>query len=252
MVLVIVGVVLAGLGALGVVNSFMTRTTAAMSIPAGAEWYVYFEFDVLGGGSLHVEYLATTGTVDVFALTETQYAKYVNNGSTEALYSATGMAAGTFDVTLPGSGRYYVTFDHGQTSETVAQEVRTTIRLLGIDPAWLLGGLLLLGIGLAMAGLGWRGKRKAMRVRVPTPPAPPPVPPPADVTVGPDRKPPEPPAPPPPPESPGPPAPPPAGPGISEGALGDRITGSAVRGGRVGRSRPRRGGRPGGRGRIRP
>jgi hypothetical protein len=201
-VLIIVGGILALVGGAGVVSSFSVRYTGTIPIPAGALWYFPLEFDVVGGGSLSIDYAVMEGTVNVYVLTEAQYAGYQYGGFSEGLFAIGDTAAGSFDVALPTSGKYFVTFEHGWGFEGMAQEVRTTVRLLGIDPAWLSVGLAFVAMGGTILAFGFVGKRRAMRVRMPTVWSGPAMAPPSDVFFFPLPARPEPPAPPSPPARP--------------------------------------------------
>jgi hypothetical protein len=104
-VLIVVGGILAVAGLYGVVTSFMVRHTGTSPIPAGWQSYLREEFNVLGAGVLRIDYAATHGTVDVFVFTEAQHADYVNWGFAEALFAVGDSVAGSFDVSLPESGK---------------------------------------------------------------------------------------------------------------------------------------------------
>lgn len=176
-VLLVVGVIVAGIGAYGLVNAFYVQSTRTLSLPPGAEYYLRYEFNVLGGGSLHVEYAVTdTGVVDVFVFTEEQHRSYARGEPTFALYEESDRMSGTFSVSLPRPGRYFVAIDHGSAYEGSAQSVRTTIRLAGIDSSWFLGGLVLLPLGIALVGVGLMRKRKAKPGRAAPTVAPQPAP----------------------------------------------------------------------------
>lgn len=190
--LLVIGGILLVIGAGVFYSSFATRTTETHSIPAGDRWYVYFEFNVMTGGSLFVDYASTgSGVIDVFLFTAAQYATYSDQGVSSALHSVVGASEGDFEISLPGSGRYFLAIDHGSGFENVEQSFRATIRLLGIDPAWFYGGIALLALGAVLVVVGLMRKRKAVRTAQTMPPR-------TDVTFYPEQRPPEPPPPPPP------------------------------------------------------
>ena len=76
-VLLIIGGVLGLAGISLVASSFGSSASSTTSIPAGSIWYMYYEFDVLGPGSLRGDYQETTGgALDLYVLTEAQYQSY--------------------------------------------------------------------------------------------------------------------------------------------------------------------------------
>ena len=147
--------------------------TETFTIPAGAEWYYVFEVNVLGGARLHVEFTAPLGqNIDVFVLDEPNYQTYINGGSVSAVISHLNAQGTTFDVTLPSTGKYYLAFDHGSLYESVDQEVRVTYRLNGIDPTFLVIGVVLIVVAAVLLILAARYRRKERLVRpIPPPPS---------------------------------------------------------------------------------
>src|SRR2546421_9934925 len=89
-----------------------------------------------------------------------------------SLWSLGSSNAGTIDVVLPGSGKYFLVADHGTSFEGVRQVVRFSLHLAGIDPTTFAAGIGLLGAGVVVAALGVLKRRKiAIRAGGPVPPA---------------------------------------------------------------------------------
>jgi hypothetical protein len=165
-VLIVVGAILllSGVGLLA--SSWSTGFTSLDEIPAGAEWYVYIEVHVLSGGSLQVDYAVTSdGTVDLFAFTAAQYEAYSSTGTGTFLHGEADVSSGRFDVSLPEAGTYYVAMQHSFAYAGVVQNVRTTFRVVGLSPTWLIAGLAILSPGVVFAAIGLSLRRRAVASR---------------------------------------------------------------------------------------
>ena len=172
-VLLIIGGVLGLAGISLVASSFGSSASSTTSIPAGSIWYMYYEFDVLGPGSLRGDYQETTGgALDLYVLTEAQYQSYRTGTNMGSLWSLGSSNAGTIDVVLPGSGKYFLVADHGTSYEGVRQVVRFSLHLAGINPTTFAAGIGLLGAGVVVAALGVLKRRRfAIRAGGHVPPA---------------------------------------------------------------------------------
>jgi len=160
-VLLIIGGVLGLAGISLVASSFGSSASSTTSIPAGSIWYMYYEFDVLGPGSLRGDYQETTGgALDLYVLTEAQYQSYRTGTNMGSLWSLGSSNAGTIDVVLPGSGKYFLVADHGTSYEGVRQVVRFSLHLAGINPTTFAAGIGLLGAGVVVAALGVLKRRR--------------------------------------------------------------------------------------------
>ena len=160
-VLLIIGGVLGLAGISLVASSLGSSASSTTSIPAGPIWYMYYEFNVLGPGTLRGDYQETTGgALDLYVLTETQYESYRAGTNIGSLWSLGSSNAGTIDVVLPGSGKYFLVADHGTSYERVRQVVRFSLHLAGIDPTTFAAGIGLLGAGVVVAALGVLKRRR--------------------------------------------------------------------------------------------
>jgi len=164
-ILLIIGGVLGLAGISLVASSFGSSASSTTSIPAGSIWYMYYEFNVLGPGTLRGDYQETTGgALDLYVLTDAQYQSYRAGTNIGSLWSLGSSNAGTIDVVLPGSGKYFLVADHGTSYERVRQVVRFSLHLAGIDPTTFAAGIGLLGAGVVVAALGvLRRRRIAIR-----------------------------------------------------------------------------------------
>ena len=160
-VLLIIGGVLGLAGISLVASSFGSSTSSTTSIPAGSIWYMYYECNALGPGNLRGDYQETTGgALDLYVLTEAQYESYRAGTNIGSLWSLGSSNAGTIDVLLPGSGKYFLVADHGTSYEGVRQVVRFSLHLAGINPTTFAAGIGLLGAGMVVAALGVLRRRK--------------------------------------------------------------------------------------------
>ncbi len=160
-ILFIIGGVLGLAGISLVASSFGSSASSTTSIPAGSIWYMYYEFNVLGPGNLRGDYQETTGgALDLYVLTEVQYQSYRSGTNIGSLWSLGSSSAGTIDVVLPDSGKYFLVADHGTSYEGVRQVVRFSLHLTGIDPTTFAAGIGLLGTGMVVAALGVLKRRK--------------------------------------------------------------------------------------------
>lgn len=162
--LLAVGAVVISVGITSTASAVLPGTLRnAGTIPAGADWYIYFELDLFLDGSVHVEYAETTGrTIDTFVYDRFQYNAYATGGFASSIRSVPNSARGSFDVSLPGSGKYFVVFDHGSGFEGVEQRIQATITISGIRPIPFAGGAVLLAIGAILELIAsWRKQNPA-------------------------------------------------------------------------------------------
>jgi hypothetical protein len=173
-ILLIVGGVLALAGVSLVFSSFGSSSSSTTSIPPGPNWYMYYEFNVLGRGNLRGDYQETTGgDLDLYVLTAAQYASYRAGTNIGSLWALGSSRAGTIDVELPGSGKYFLVADHGTTYEQVQQVVRLSIHLTGIDPTIFPVGVAIFTAGFVISTFGvlrWRmfASRKSLLLPPPS------------------------------------------------------------------------------------
>lgn len=192
-VLMVLGGILLSIGLILTANAILPgRTTETITIPAGGGWYAYYEFELLFSGSMSVEFqVLSGGTVKVYVMTQAQYDGFSQTGGGPSAFMTNG-SSGTFSVSLPSGGRYFLVFAHGAGWEGMAQEVRTTLRVDGITPTSFVAGIVLSLLGIALLALGFRKKRQATAV----PPLGQPPPPAGVVMYEPPEEPPRPPSPP--------------------------------------------------------
>lgn len=175
-----VGAVLALIGAIAlwvaISPAEAKESTEYFEIPAGADVYFVIEYQIDAGVHMMVTFAVNSpGTVDVFLFDAVQHDAYYNGLSGGNVASASG-ATGGFDVYVPGTGLYYLAFDHGAGYENVDQGGQATIKSgdIAIIPSVAIGGAVLLIAGIALAVVGWRMKGKA-EAQMPKPFAPKPA-----------------------------------------------------------------------------
>src|SRR5207247_9458831 len=156
-ILLIVGGVLALAGVSLVFSSLGSSSSSTTSIPAGFRYYMYYEINILGSGSLRGDYQEISGgSLDLFVMTQEQYDFYRTGANFGSLWSLGSSRGGTIDVSLPGSGRYFLVAQHGTSYEETAPVVRLTVHLSGINPATFGSGRSMLGDGRALGSWGVR------------------------------------------------------------------------------------------------
>jgi len=170
-VLVIVGGILLSIGLILTLSAIGPgSTTRTLTIPAGAEWYFYYEFSLLFGGSVSGEFrVLSSGSVNLYVMTQAQYDGFSQTGGGPSVFT-TGGSSGTFSVNLPSGGKHFLVFTHGGGWEGVSQDVRTTFQVNGIEPTFFVGGIALILPGVALFALGLRKKRQAAAARPPESP----------------------------------------------------------------------------------
>src|SRR5438477_9451681 len=121
-ILLIVGGVLALAGISLVVSSLGSSSSSTTSIPAGVRYYMYYEINILGSGSLRGDYQEISGgSLDVFVMTQDQYDSYRTGSNFGSLWSLGSSRGGTIDVLVPRSGRYFVVGQHVRFYEGAAR-----------------------------------------------------------------------------------------------------------------------------------
>lgn len=129
-------------------------SNARATIPAGPAWFYVYRIDILGAGRLEGTFEDVAGrTVDMYVFAARDFPVYEFVGLGNSLYRTQG-TAGSFAVGLPGSGTYYLVFDHGTGNEEAPQEVRVSYRLRGIEPEFLQAGLAFVVPGILAVAFG--------------------------------------------------------------------------------------------------
>jgi hypothetical protein len=147
------------------------------TIPSGSDWYVFYEFNLLAGGRIQATITERAGgVVDVYVYTRSQYASYQTGSYPANLFQTSGTTS-SVDVTLPETGTYFLVVEHGTGYEGASQEVQVTATINGVDPGFLVGGIVVVALGAILTAVGVAKRRKAMGA------APPMAPPPSDVVM---------------------------------------------------------------------
>ncbi|MEM2838553.1 MAG: hypothetical protein QXE18_00450 [Thermoplasmata archaeon] len=137
--------------------------TERFEIPAGDEYYYYFETPSSAIGQIKGDFSAQVGTVDMYILTQSQYTTYSYWGEPRAgsLYATSG-SSGTFSCNLSGSGKTYIVFDHGAGYASVAQSVTVRLDTTAIDVMTIVVGLALIILGAIFVFYSNKMKKKEM------------------------------------------------------------------------------------------
>lgn len=171
-VLLIVGVVLALIGLGMIVVAIMPgEKTSTETIPTGAQYYVSWNVGGLMNGNVSLNFSVDTGTVNVYVFDKTNYDNYHNGLAFVPIAYAPDLPAGVFSLELPGSGQYYLVFDHGTNSQNIDQAVTVKVKVTGTSIMLLTIGVVLLVVGAILAVVGFIMRRKepaAQKTKGPT------------------------------------------------------------------------------------
>lgn len=160
-VLLVVGVVLALIGLAMTVYAIMpAEKTSTETIPAGAQYYVQWSVGGLMNGNVSLNFSVDTGTVNVYVFDKANYNNYHDGNAFVPIAYAPELPAGVFSLELPGSGQYYLVFDHGVNSQNIDQAVTVKVKVTGTSIMGLAIGVVLLVVGAILAIVGFIMRRK--------------------------------------------------------------------------------------------
>jgi hypothetical protein len=146
--------------ALFAASFFQGADGAVAMIPAGPTWAYVYEIKVLGASRVFGQFADPAGgLVDLFVFEQAQYERFHFDGTGTSLSSARG-ASGSFSVSLPVSGTYYLVLAHGAGFEYSGQAVHVSYRVAGIQPEFLGIGLPFVAVGIVGVGLGLRARTR--------------------------------------------------------------------------------------------
>lgn len=160
-VLLVVGVVLALIGLAMIVYAILpAERTSSETILTGAGNYIYWSVGGLMNGNISLNFSVDTGTVNVYVFDKTNYNNYANANAFVPIAYAPDIPAGVFSLELPGSGQYYLVFDHAVNSQNIAQEVTVKVKVTGTSIMGLTIGVVLLVVGAILAVVGFIMRKK--------------------------------------------------------------------------------------------
>ncbi len=111
------------------------RGEETFQIPDGREWHSFFELEMLGGGSVFVEFEETSeGLVTLYLFNQGDYATYQETGLIPPAVGSMSGSSGIFIVGIPSDGTYYLVFEHGEGYEALPQDVQVSYVFAGISP----------------------------------------------------------------------------------------------------------------------
>jgi len=150
------------------VSAFRPSSRAeTITIPEGPSNYYAYELRVLGAGRVSGSFEnADRRDVSVFVFSSSEYTWYAFIGAGTPIFHIRD-AVGTFDVSLPASGTYYLVFAHPTWDDAATQVVRLRFAFEGIKSAPFVAGAILLVPGISLLVLGrrarsWQRKRAAV------------------------------------------------------------------------------------------
>jgi len=160
-VLLVVGVVLALIGLAMIVYAILpAEQTSSETIPNGAQNAIYWSVGGLMNGNVSLNFSVDTGTVNVYVFDKTNYDNFGNGVAFDVIAYAPNLTAGVFSLDLPGSGQYYLVFDHGIYSQNIDQVVTVKVKITGTSIMALTVGVALLVVGAILAIVGVMMRRK--------------------------------------------------------------------------------------------
>jgi hypothetical protein len=166
-ILLVVATVFAIIGLVLIAASTVPQTkTTSFDLPVG-NYYTSIRFDVLTGGTLTVTYQSSSGLIGQSVMTEAEFTAFRSGGTVYALYDETG-SSGSFTVTLPSGGGYFVVSTHGGGYENMEQTGIHTTTVQGISPTPFIGAVISFVVGAVLVAIGLWLRTKPPRARLPT------------------------------------------------------------------------------------
>ncbi len=121
----------------------------AFSLPAGSVYADIF-FTYVNAARVSLTYTVTTGgRVDVYLLTDAQFATYRSGGGIAALDSSDS-GGGTLTYDVPSGGTYHFLFLHAAGFESVGEDLSTTVLLDGVPAVPFYLGQALMAVGAVL------------------------------------------------------------------------------------------------------
>ncbi len=131
------------------------------TLDPGASVYLYDKLNVLKFGRLTGQFSESQGNaLNLYVFTEDQYTTFTTQYVPQGLFSSLEHSSGSFSVSLPSPGNYYLIFTHGTGLETSSQEVNFSLNLDGYNPVILAVGVGLLVGGAISLGVGYHLRNK--------------------------------------------------------------------------------------------
>ena len=156
-----IGGILIAIGLILALNSVLTSSnthTENGEILPG--YLLYYETtSEIAGGSLTGTYTVSTGSVDFYIFTASQWEEYKNTGIADNLYHNTG-SSGSYSVTFPDIGKYYMVANHAPANIDDTQHLTLTYTMKGVVMTFVIIGVALLAAGIVMLVFGFRMKKK--------------------------------------------------------------------------------------------
>jgi len=166
-ILLVVATVFAVIGLVLIAASTVPQTKrTSFDLPVG-NYYTSIRFDVLTGGTITVTYQASSGLIGQSVMTESEFTAFRSGGTVSALYDETG-SSGSFTVTLPAGGGYFVVSTHGAGYENVEQTGIHTTTVQGISPPPFIGAVISFVVGIVLVAIGLWLRTKPPRARLPS------------------------------------------------------------------------------------
>ena len=131
------------------------------TIDVGANVYLYDKFNVFQSGHLGGQFSESQGQpLRVYVFTDSQYSTFTTGNIPQGLFSSDGPSSGSFSVSIPSPGNYYLIFMHGVSFASSPQTISFSVSLDGYNPVVLASGFGSLAAGAASFFIGYRLRNK--------------------------------------------------------------------------------------------
>jgi len=147
------------------------RVTVTFTIPAGANLFARWGFDVLTAGTVSGSFAAPSGgSIGVYVMTQAQHDAFASRHFAGAIAFVQG-SYGNYSAPLAGGGRYLLVVVHGAENEGLDQSGSASVRISAVStwPFVFLFSGSLATVGLAIAGGVLRAKFQKTAGALPAP-----------------------------------------------------------------------------------
>ena len=157
----ILGGIVVIIGVYVLIPTFPLTAHHNLTMGVGANMYLYDKFNVFKSGHLSGQFSESQGqALGVYVFTDAEYTTFTNGYLPQGLFSSDGPASGSFSVSIPAPGNYYLIFMHGTGLENTSQTVDFSVTLDGYNPVILAAGFGLLAAGAVLVIVGYYLRNK--------------------------------------------------------------------------------------------
>lgn len=153
--LIIIGGILIMVGMIIALSLGVFRNQAENFEILAGDYCNYFEVPGSAVGQIKGDFNSNSGIVDMYILTERQFATYIDYGKPISgyLYFKSG-SLGTFTCNLSGNEKIYIAFDHDIGYQNIAQSVTVHLNTSAVDVTMMIPGITLIASGAVIVYYG--------------------------------------------------------------------------------------------------